>query len=101
MKLNGHWKELDNEIRRILDEAYEDTKRLIIENVDKLHDIANALLEKETITGEELNEIVFGKAETTEPEEKGEEHKIDIIINDESTDLITEEKEEVIEKTAE
>ena len=94
-------KELDNEIRRILDEAYEDTKRLIIENVDKLHDIANALLEKETITGEELNEIVFGKAETTEPEEKGEEHKIDIIINDESTDLITEEKEEVIEKTAE
>ena len=94
-------KELDNEIRRILDEAYEDTKRLIIENVDKLHDIANALLEKETITGEELNEIVFGKAETTKPEEKGEEHKIDIIINDESTDLITEEKEEVIEKTAE
>ena len=94
-------KELDNEIRRILDEAYEDTKRLIIENVDKLHDIANALLEKETITGEELNEIVFGKAETTEPEEKSEEHKIDIIINDESTDLITEEKEEVIEKTAE
>ena len=94
-------KELDNEIRRILDEAYEDTKRLIIENVDKLHDIANALLEKETITGEELNEIVFGKVETTEPEEKGEDHKIDIIINDESTDLITEEKEEVIEKTAE
>ena len=94
-------KELDNEIRRILDEAYEDTKRLIIENVDKLHDIANALLEKETITGEELNEIVFGKAETTEPEEKSEDHKIDIIINDESTDLITEEKEEVIEKTAE
>ena len=94
-------KELDNEIRRILDEAYEDTKRLIIENVDKLHDIANALLEKETITGEELNEIVFGKAETNEPEEKSEDHKIDIIINDESTDLITEEKEEVIEKTAE
>lgn len=94
-------KELDNEIRRILDEAYEDTKRLIIENVDKLHDIANALLEKETITGEELNEIVFGKAETTEPEEKSEDHKIDIIINDEPTDLITEEKEEVIEKTAE
>ncbi len=95
-------KELDNEIRRILDEAYEDTKKLITENIDKLHDIAKALLEKETITGEELNEIVFGKKETTESEEKEEEHKIDIIINDEEpTDLITEEKEEVIEKTAE
>lgn len=95
-------KELDNEIRRILDEAYEDTKRLITENIDKLHDIAKALLEKETITGEELNEIVFGKKETTESEEKLEEHKIDIIINDdEPTDIITEEKEEVIEKTAE
>jgi cell division protease FtsH len=46
-------KELDSEIRRILDEAYEDTKKLMIENIDKLHDIANALLEKETIT--ELN----------------------------------------------
>ena len=44
---------------------------------------------------------VLKKAESTQQEEKGEEHKIDIINNDESTDLITEEKEEVIEKTAE
>ena len=95
-------KELDNEIRRILDEAYEDTKRLITENIDKLHDIANALLEKETITGEELNEIVFGKAENSEEKEEIEEHKIDIIINDdEPVNETIEEKEEVIEKTAE
>lgn len=86
-------KELDSEIRRILDEAYEDTKKLMIENIDKLHDIANALLEKETITGEELNEIVFGKKEDVS-ENKVEEHKIDIILNDDETvDTISEEKE--------
>lgn len=74
-------KELDEEIRKILDDAYNDTKKLLTENIDKLHDVANALLERETITGEELDEIVFGK----KVEEHKEEHKIDIIINDEET----------------
>lgn len=85
-------KELDEEIRKILDDAYEDTKKLLIDNIDKLHDIAKALLERETITGDDLNEIVFGKkVEAGENEEskaeeiKEEEHKIDIIINDEET----------------
>ncbi len=56
-------RELDEEIRGILDEAYEDTKKLISDNIDALHRIAEALLELETITGEELDEIVFKNAD--------------------------------------
>lgn len=54
-------RELDKEIRKILDEAYEDTKKLISENIDALHRIASALREYETITGEELEDIVHNQ----------------------------------------
>jgi len=69
-------RELDNEIRKILDEAYEDTKKLISENMDALHRIASALLEYETITGEELEKIVHdqtgqvGFIDTSDKDEK-------------------------------
>lgn len=91
-------KELDEEIRKILDEAYNDTKKLLTDNIDKLHNVANALLERETITGEELDEIVFGKKIV-------EEHKVDIIINDEETidnlEKVEEVKAEIEVKTEE
>jgi len=90
-------KQLDEEIRKILDDAYNDTKKLLTENIDKLHDVANALLERETITGDELDEIVFGpkpKEEKVEEKTVEEEHKIDIIINDE---IIIDNKEKIEE----
>lgn len=89
-------KQLDEEIRKILDDAYNDTKKLLTENIDKLHDIANALLERETITGDELDEIVFGKKPKVEEEAiVEEEHKVDIIINDE--EIIDNNEEKVTE----
>ena len=73
-------KEIDDEVRRILSEAYEDTRKILTENIDKLHIVAQALLEKETITGDELNELVFGKKEEIKivSEESVEESKIDL-----------------------
>jgi cell division protease FtsH len=49
---------IDSEVRRIVDEQLQKGRRLLKEHKDKLERIARALLDKETITGEELNEIV-------------------------------------------
>ena len=49
---------IDGEMRRIIDNAYHKTEKLLSENIEKLHSVAQALLEKETISGKEF-EILF------------------------------------------
>lgn len=49
---------IDNEMRRIIDNAYHKTEKLLSENMEKLHSVAQALLEKETISGKEF-EVLF------------------------------------------
>ena len=49
---------IDKEMRRIIDTAYNKTEKLLSENIEKLHNVAQALLEKETISGKEF-EILF------------------------------------------
>jgi cell division protease FtsH len=46
--------EIDREIRKVVDDAYNKAESLLDENIDKLHDIAKALLEFETIDGEDF-----------------------------------------------
>lgn len=50
--------EIDKEVRRYIEEAYEECRRLLVENIDKLHLIAKALMEKETLQAEELQKIM-------------------------------------------
>ena len=69
--------EIDKEVRRYIEEAYEECRRLLTENVDKLHLIAEALIEKETLEAAELKELV-GFGNVTEKEDaKPEEPKSD------------------------
>ena len=56
--------EIDKEIHKYMEEAYEACRTIINENRDKLDAIANALLDKETVTAQELKDIVFGAKET-------------------------------------
>ena len=51
---------IDNEMRRIIDNAYNKTERLLSENMEKLHNVAQALLEKETISGKEFEMLFDG-----------------------------------------
>jgi cell division protease FtsH len=53
---------VDAEIRRIIDTQYGVARRLIEDNKDKMHAMANALLEWETIDAEQLDDIMAGKA---------------------------------------
>ncbi|MCR5176596.1 MAG: ATP-dependent zinc metalloprotease FtsH [Anaerovibrio sp.] len=66
--------EIDKEVRNYIEEAYEECRRLLNENIEKLHLIAEALIEKETLEAAELKELVgFGNVtEKEEPEKKGE-----------------------------
>lgn len=48
---------IDKEMRAIIDKAYHTAENLLKENINKLHKVAEALLEKETLTAEEFEEI--------------------------------------------
>ncbi|MEP7283932.1 MAG: cell division protein FtsH, partial [Rubrivivax sp.] len=52
---------VDKEVRRIIDEQYAQARRLIEDNQDKMHALAKALLEWETIDAEQIDEIMSGK----------------------------------------
>ena len=59
LELYGHEieDEVGKEIRRLLDTAYSRAMQILIANRDKLEAVANALLQKETITQEEFEEF--------------------------------------------
>ena len=48
------------EVKTLIDTAYKRAQELILANMDKLHAVAQKLLEKETITAEEFN-IIFNE----------------------------------------
>lgn len=47
-------------IETILEEQYQRTKKLLEDNIDKLHKLTNALLEKETLYAPDIKELEFG-----------------------------------------
>lgn len=53
--------EVDAEVRRILDEQYEVAYKILDENRDKMHTMAKALIEWETIDRDQVLEIMAGK----------------------------------------
>ena len=49
---------IDKEVRRLIDAAYAKTEEMLRDNIDKLHLVAEALLERETLEGEELAQLL-------------------------------------------
>ena len=52
---------VDEEIRRIVDEAYAEARRILTENIDQLHTVAKGLLEYETLSGEDIQRLLRGE----------------------------------------
>lgn len=78
--------EIDKEIRKIINECYAQAKQIIEDNRDLLTLIAETLIEEETITSEQINNLVtYGKITSPEQEKLQEEQRIEM------------EKEEVLE----
>lgn len=59
-------KQIDEEVRRIIDECYATAKKLLVENRDKLDAMAEALMKYETIDAEQIDDIMKGR-EPREP----------------------------------
>ncbi len=49
---------IDDEVNSIVKQSHEKAVRILSENIDKLHELAHFLLERETITGEEFMDIL-------------------------------------------
>lgn len=55
---------IEQEVKAIIEKAHENAINMLKSNLDKMHEIARYLLEKESITGEEFMEILKGKSLT-------------------------------------
>jgi cell division protease FtsH len=53
--------EIDEEIRGIIEDAYNKAEKILTENIDLLHKVANVLLEVETLDAEQFEELVSGR----------------------------------------
>jgi cell division protease FtsH len=54
-------RQIDEEVRRIIDESYARAEQLLKENIDKLHMMADALMQFETIDSTQIDDIMDGK----------------------------------------
>jgi cell division protease FtsH len=54
-------REIDNEIKSVIDHAYAEAKRILTERLADLHALAKGLLEYETLSGEEIRMVINGE----------------------------------------
>ena len=66
---------IDNEIHRIITEAYDNAKRILTENIEKLHFIAGFLVKNEIMDGEQFEAAMSGNPTYEELEEMTEAKK--------------------------
>jgi cell division protease FtsH len=52
---------VDAEVKRFVEEGYQTAQKVIRDNIDDLHTIAQALIEFETLTGDEIRGLMEGK----------------------------------------
>jgi cell division protease FtsH len=50
---------IDDQIHKLIDSSYNHAKQVLEGNLDILHKLADLLLEKETVLGKELDELIF------------------------------------------
>ncbi|MBS1061913.1 ATP-dependent zinc metalloprotease FtsH [Gluconobacter wancherniae] len=55
-------REIDKEIKELIDTAYAQARSLLLTHIDDLHRLTAALLEYETLTGDEVGRIIRGEA---------------------------------------
>jgi cell division protease FtsH len=52
---------IDSEVKAIVEEAYEGCQKILTDNLDQLHTLANGLLEYETLSGDEIQALLRGE----------------------------------------
>jgi len=53
--------DIDEEIKQIVENSYDSARKIVEENIDLLHNLANSLLEKEALDGDQIDKIIKGE----------------------------------------
>ena len=61
--------EIDHEMRRIIGDSYNSAENILKDNIDKLHEVAQKLLEQETLNAEEFN-LIFDEGQNESENDK-------------------------------
>jgi len=67
-------KKVDIEVKKIVDAGYQRAKKIITEKLDDLHKLAKALLIYETLSGEEIKDLILKNIQPKRTTSKGEEN---------------------------
>ena len=70
-------KKIDLEVKKIVDKGYERARKVLTEKIDDLHKIAKALLIYETLSGDEIRDLILKNIKPTRSfkEEENEDGK--------------------------
>ncbi len=90
--------EIDQQVRKIIGQCYDEAKQVITENKDRLETIAEALLEYETLAGEEI-EYLFKNGEMPVVSGKTDKEENTSVSNDDTPSSVN--VETVVEETTE
>ena len=78
-------REIDQEVRTLIDDCYSESKVLLKNHEDKLHTMADALMEYETLSSDQIDDIMAGaKPRASKDQNEGSSHKPDDSSSDES-----------------
>ena len=58
-------KKIDAEVKKIVDKGYERARKVLTEKIDDLHKIAKALLIYETLSGDEIRDLIIKNIKPT------------------------------------
>ena len=67
-------KKVDAEVKKIVDAGYQRAKKILTEKLDDLHKLAKALLTYETLSGEEIKNLIFKNIKPKLPAEEDDEN---------------------------
>jgi cell division protease FtsH len=63
-------KKVDAEVKKIVDTGYQRAKKILTDKLDDLHKLAKALLIYETLSGEEIKDLIFKNTQPKRSEDK-------------------------------
>ena len=63
--VRGNCKKIDAEVKKIVDKGYERARKVLTEKIDDLHKIAKALLIYETLSGDEIRDLILKNIKPT------------------------------------
>ena len=67
-------KKVDAAVKKIVEAGYEKAKKILTEKIDDLHKLAKALLTYETLSGDEIKDLIF---KNTQPSRTKDEDNSD------------------------